>query len=505
MKSDETEPPSTTLGALLHASQDARFSGCDLATPVRGVTSDSRAIRPGMLFVALRGHAHDGHTFVDEVLARGAVAAVIADDSPTPAGPHVRVTDTARALPSIAAAAWGDPAAHLRLVGVTGTNGKTTTAHLLGAIFRAAARPHARLGTTGNWLVDHESHAGFTTPFPVELQALLSDARARGATDVVMEVSSHALAQARVAPLRYHACGLTSFSQDHLDFHADMEDYLRAKCLLPGEYLRGDGIAVAAVDGQPAAPRFLAAARAHGARGWQASRGANATAEILAHEVEFAATHTRARVETPAGPLALYTPLVGPFNLDNVLVAIGLAVAVGVDLDAVSRGLASSHGAPGRLEAVTAPGVAGPVVLVDYAHTPDAVERTLAVLRPLTRGKLVVLLGCGGDRDPSKRPQMGAIAGRDADVFWATSDNPRTESPEAIVEHMLAGVAPGARDRVIVEVDRARAIADAIAGAGEHDVVLLAGKGHEDYQQIGHTKIAFDDREHALAALLRRA
>ncbi len=503
MSADAPLPPSTTLGELLRACPDATYVGCDANTPVRGASTDSRRIVPGMVFVALRGGAHDGHAFVPDVLVRGAAAAVIAADATAPAGPHVRVADPWQALPSIAAASWGHPASGLRLVGVTGTNGKTTTAHLVGAILREAGRLHARLGTTGNWLVDHEDHAGFTTPFPIELQALLADARARGATDVVMEVSSHALAQARVAPLRYDACGLTSFSQDHLDFHADMDDYLRAKCLLPGTYLRDGGVAVAAVDDQPAAARFLAAATRGAA--WRASRGAVADAEIRAHAIELAATHTSARVETPAGPIDLRTPLVGPFNLDNVLVAIGLCVATGVPNDAIAAGLAGTRGAPGRLEPVTVPGVRGPVVLVDYAHTPDAVERTLAVLRPLTRGRLVVLLGCGGDRDPGKRPLMGAIAGRDADVFWATSDNPRTESPAAIVEQMVAGVDASARGRVLVEVDRGRAIAGAIAAAGEDDVVLLAGKGHEDYQQIGHEKIHFDDREHARAALQRRA
>jgi UDP-N-acetylmuramoyl-L-alanyl-D-glutamate--2,6-diaminopimelate ligase len=499
----EALPPPTTLGALVAGCTDARFFGCDARTAVCGATSDSRRVAPGMLFVALKGGAHDGHAFVDDALAKGAAAVLVNDDAKAPSGAHIRVADTWRALPSVAAAAWGDPAAQMRLVGVTGTNGKTTTAHLVGAIFRAASRLHARLGTTGNWLVDREDHAGFTTPFPIELQALVATARARGATDLVMEVSSHALAQARVAPLRYHAVGLTSFSQDHLDFHRDMDDYLAAKCLLASTYLREDGVAVAASDDQPASERFLDAARGAGARTWRASRGQVQHAEIAACEIEYAATHTRARVDTPLGPIALVTPLVGPFNLDNVLVAIGLALGVGIDGETIAAGLATTRGAPGRLESVAVDGVAGPVVLVDYAHTPDAVERTLAVLRPLAKGKLVVLLGCGGDRDPTKRPLMGGIAARDADVFWATSDNPRTEPPEAIVAQMVAGT-KGAKAEVIVEVDRAKAIAGAIATAADDDIVLLAGKGHEDYQQIGTTKIHFDDREHAREALLRR-
>lgn len=498
----DVEPPSTTLGILLADCGEAKYFGCRADTVVRGAATDSRVVGPGMVFVALRGGAHDGHGFVDDVIARGAAAVVVRGDAGITATPRVELQDTATALPKIAAAAWGHPGDALRLVGVTGTNGKTTTAHLLGAILGAASRRHARLGTTGNWLVDHEERAAFTTPFPIELQGLFARAVASGATDLVMEVSSHALAQGRVGHVMYRSVGLTSFSQDHLDFHADMGDYLRAKCRLPGEHLVAGGVAVAAIDGQPAAATFLAAAERAGARCWRASKQADA--EIVARSIEYSPTGTRARVETPAGTFDLVTPLVGPFNLDNVLVAVGMALGVDVPLHAIAAGLAASHGAPGRLEAVTVAGKPGPAVLVDYAHTPDAVERTLAVLRPLARGRLVVLLGCGGDRDPSKRPKMGAIAARDADRFWATSDNPRTESPAAIVAQMIAGADADHRARIVVEVDRARAIAAAIAEATDDDIVLIAGKGHEDYQQIGAEKIHFDDREHAATALARR-
>lgn len=495
-----------TLGQLLRDCPDARYVGCDPSTPISAVVTDSRAAGPGAAFVAIAGASHDGHRFVADVLARGAAVVVLQRDAVAPPdAPHVWLDDTRAALPGIAAHAAGDPGEHLRLAGVTGTNGKTTTAHLVGAILRHAGRAHARLGTTGNWLVDREDRAGFTTPFPIELQALLGDARGRGATDVVMEVSSHALAQGRVDPLRYHAVGLTSFSQDHLDFHATMADYLAAKCLLAGRYLRDDGVAVAAVDDQPAAVEFLATARSHGARTWRASRGGDPEAEILAREIEASADGTHARVRTPHGEIELVTPLIGPFNLDNVLVTIGLALGLGIDVAAIAAALREARGAPGRLEAVRVAGIAGPRVLVDYAHTPDAVERTLAVLRPLTRGALVVVLGCGGDRDPGKRPQMGAIAARDADRFWATSDNPRTEPPAEILADMVAGVASEHRTRVNEEVDRAAAIAAAIAGASDDDVVLVAGKGHEDYQILGTEKIHFDDREHAAAALARRA
>jgi UDP-N-acetylmuramoyl-L-alanyl-D-glutamate--2,6-diaminopimelate ligase len=497
--------PARTLGALL-AGLDAEYVGCAPSTAIGGLVVDSRKAAPGLAFVALAGASHDGHDFVADVLARGVTAAIVERGRvAAPNGPHVWLASTQDALPTLAVRIHGEPAAELRLVGVTGTNGKTTTAHLVAAMFAAAGRLHARLGTTGNWLVDREETAAFTTPFPLELQELLARARTGGATDLVMEVSSHALAQGRVRPLSYHAVGLTSFSQDHLDFHADMDDYLRAKCLLPAQHLRADGVAVAAVDDQPAAAAFLAAASHAGARAWRASRGADLQAEIVAHDVAFTATHTAARVTTPAGALAITTPLIGPFNLDNALVAAGLALAVGVDARAIEAALATSHGAPGRLEPVREDGVAGPHVVVDYAHTPDAVERTIAVLRPLARGRLVVILGCGGDRDPKKRPLMGAIAARGADRFWATSDNPRTEPPDRIVDDMLAGVASEHRDRVVREIDRAAAIAGAIAEADVDDIVLVAGKGHEDYQILGTTKIHFDDREHARAALRRRA
>ncbi len=491
-----------TLGQLLQGVTDARMVRCDAATAIAAVATDSRRVAPGDLFVALTGASHDAHRFVPEVLARGA-AAVVVREGFAPDGPHVSVPDTWAALPIIAAHAHGDPGEHLRLAAVTGTNGKTTTAHLVGAILRTAGRAHARLGTTGNWLVDHEDRSSFTTPFPLELQALLADARRRGATDVVMEASSHALAQARVAPLRFAGVGLTSFSQDHLDFHRDMDDYLRAKCLLPSTYLRRDGIAVAAVDGQPAAASFLAAATAAGARAWRASRQ-DPTAEIHAHAIVFADTGTRGWLETPMGRVELSSPLLGPFNLDNLMVTTGLALALGLAPEAIAQGLAHAHGAPGRLEPVRGEGGGGPTVIVDYAHTPDAVERTLAVLRPLARGRLWVVLGCGGDRDPSKRPLMGGIAARDADRFFATSDNPRSESPERIVDDMLAGMPSALAAKVTREVDRAAAIAMAIALADDDDLVVVAGKGHEDYQQLAGQTIHFDDREHARAALARR-
>ncbi|WAS92036.1 UDP-N-acetylmuramoyl-L-alanyl-D-glutamate--2,6-diaminopimelate ligase [Nannocystis punicea] len=490
------------LGALL-AGEDASYHGCGPETAVTRLVVDSRRVVPGAAFVAVPGLAHDGHAFVPAALAAGAALAIVERGRLAGPEPRVELPAIAEALPRLCARAFGEPGEHLRLAGVTGTNGKTTVTFLVAAMLAAAGRRHARIGTTGNWVADREEQAAFTTPFPLELQELLARARGRGATDAVMEVSSHALAQGRVRPLRYDAAGLTSFSQDHLDFHATMADYLAAKCLLPAAHLRPGGVVVAAVDDQPAARQFLAAAPA-GAQAWRASRGGAPGAEIVASSVMSEKTGLRAHVDTPAGPLALRSPLVGAFNLDNLLVAIGLGVGLGLSLEGIGAALASCRGAPGRLERVTVQGVEGPVVLVDYAHTPDAVARALQAVRRACSGRLFVVLGCGGDRDPSKRAPMGEFAATLADRFYATSDNPRTEDPEAIVAQMLAGVPPDRRDRVVPLVDRRTAIARAVAEAVADDVVVIAGKGHEDYQIVGTAKLHFDDREEAAAALRLR-
>ncbi|MBV1859923.1 MAG: UDP-N-acetylmuramoyl-L-alanyl-D-glutamate--2,6-diaminopimelate ligase, partial [Nannocystaceae bacterium] len=421
-----------------------------------------------------------------------------------PAGPHVWFENTAVVYPQLAANAWGRPAASLRLAAVTGTNGKTTTAHLLGAILRHHGAGFARLGTTGNWVVDREESAAFTTPFPLELQALLRRTVDRGGSHVVMEASSHALEQGRVEPLRFDAVGFTSFSQDHLDFHPTMKAYLSAKCRLADHHLAADGVAVAAVDDQPASRTFLKRAKPHARACLRVSKGSDPRAELFAREIEYGARHTRAVLQTPEGALELRTPLIAPYNLDNALVALGMAWGLGVPFPEGVEALRTASGAPGRLERVHNNEADAPTVVVDYAHTPDAVQRALAAVRPLCRGRLHVVLGCGGDRDPSKRPIMGRAAADAADVFWATSDNPRTESPDAIVDAMLAGLPSDTQVELHRVVDRAEAISRAVASADNDDLLLIAGKGHEDYQVLGLDKVYFDDREHARAALQNR-
>lgn len=488
------------------AIEPGAFVECTPKTLATRLCVDSRRVESGCIFLALRGATVDAHGFVDQAFADGAKVALIERGAmPAPSGAHVWLADTNTAYAELAANAHGRPGDDMKLGGITGTNGKTTTAHLVGSLLAAADLRYCRLGTTGNWVVDREEHADFTTPFPLELQALLARARTRGGTHAVMEVSSHALEQGRARPLRYQAIGMTSFSQDHLDFHPTMAAYLVAKCRLANEHLRAHGTAVAAVDGQPAAQQFLAAAaRTPGVHCWRASRGEHANAELLATDIEFASHQTTATLATPAGTFALCSPLIAPYNLDNVMVAVGIALGLGVPLSTIDTALRLATGAPGRLERIVHPSSKGPAVVVDYAHTPDAVERALAAVQAICSGKLHIVLGCGGDRDPSKRPLMGRVAAQGADVFWASSDNPRTEDPASIVDDMLAGVEGNAKAEVHREVDRASAIAAAVANADPDDLVLIAGKGHEDYQILGDQKIHFDDREHALLALQAR-
>ncbi len=507
-----SEPASVTLGELL-APFDAEYRGSSPTDRVAQLAVDSRAIRPGAVFIALCGETHDGHAFAAQAIAKGAATLIVERGRlPTLTHPHVILDDTRAALPRIAAAFYGWPSDQLRIAGITGTNGKTTTTYLVAAMLSAAKRPHARLGTVSNWLVDVEIESAFTTPFPLELQALLSDVRRRGGSDVIMEVSSHALAQGRILPLQLQAAAMTSFSQDHLDFHGTMEAYLAAKLRLVREHLADDGVAIAAIDDHAACATFLAAAPP-GVRRWRASRHVDSHAEIRVLRKLQCDAGIAVEIATPAGVGVLRSPLVGAFNLDNLLVAVGLGLALGLDLEVILGALERSPGAPGRLQRIqldrrqndAATAENNPEVYVDYAHTPEAVAHTLKTLRSRCRGRLVVLLGCGGDRDRSKRPLMGRLAAEGSDCLYATSDNPRTEDPAAIIDEMVAGVASRERSKVIVLVDRRHAIAHAIAHAAADDIILIAGKGHEDYQVVGRHKLPFSDAEESQRALLARS
>jgi len=475
---------------------------------VTAVVHDSRKVIPGALFVCLPGQKVDGHTFAAGAVASGA-AAVIGErplDLPVPA----LVAPSARAaLARAAANLHGNPADRLVLAGITGTNGKTTVTYLYEAIAEAARLRCGVIGTVNYRYAGRVLPADHTTPESVELQALLAGMVDAGCTSAVMEVSSHALAQDRVLGLSFAAAAFTNLTRDHLDFHQDMERYFAAKARLFREHLRPGAIAVVNGD-DPYGRRLHEELAAAGVTCWRFSLE-DPHAELSVRDVEIGIGGIAATLVTPRGDAKIRSPLVGAHNLQNLLTAAGLGLAAGLPISAVAEGLTKSGGAPGRLERVDGPG--GVVAFVDYAHTDDALRRACAALREVAPGRLITVFGCGGDRDKGKRPLMGEVAGRGSDLAVVTSDNPRTEDPARIVEMIVPGVERAGRRRLspdearagadgfVVEVDRRRAIDLAAACAKPGDVILVAGKGHEDYQILGTAKIHFDDREEARRAL----
>jgi UDP-N-acetylmuramoyl-L-alanyl-D-glutamate--2,6-diaminopimelate ligase len=470
------------------------------------VTGDSREVVPGSVFFALPGAVHDGHAFAGAAAARGAIAIVA--ERPVPCAPAaLLLAPSSRRAMAIAAANFhGRPADALRVAGVTGTNGKTTVTYLVEACAGAADLPMGVLGTVTQRFPGVERAATHTTPESTAIQAVLAEMRAAGARAVVLEVSSHALAQERVAGMRFSAAGFTNLTRDHLDYHGDMEAYFAAKRRLFTEHLAPDGVAI--VNARDPYGARLADQLGPGRRVWRyGTRGDDA---LRAEDVTLGLTGIAATFATPAGAIAIRSPLVGAHNLENLLCAAGLALGLGIPPGAIGRGLSASSGAPGRLERVDGRGVS---VFVDYAHTDDALARALEALRALRPRRLVCVFGCGGDRDRGKRPLMGEVAARGADLVVVTSDNPRTESPTAIISDILPGVdragaarlsvpaAQGGARGFLVEPDRRAAIALGISLARPGDAVLVAGKGHEDYQIVGTTKHPFSDREEALRAL----
>jgi UDP-N-acetylmuramoyl-L-alanyl-D-glutamate--2,6-diaminopimelate ligase len=470
------------------------------------LTGDSREVVPGALFFALPGAERDGHDFVADAVRRGALAVVAERAVPCAPAALLLAPSARRAMALAAARFHGRPADALALAAVTGTNGKTTVAWLTEACARTAGVPVGMLGTVVHRWPGAERPAGHTTPESTTIQALLAEMRAAGARAAVLEVSSHALAQERVAGMLFRAAAFTNLTRDHLDYHGDMERYFAAKRRLFLEHLAPDGVAIVNVR-DPFGAR-LADQLGPGRRAWR--HGGRSGDELRAEDVASGLSGIAATFRTPAGALAIRSPLVGAHNLENLLSAAGLALALGLPADAVARGLSSCGGAPGRLERFAARGVS---VFVDYAHTDDAIARALDALRALAPRRLACVFGCGGDRDRGKRPLMGEAAARRADVVVVTSDNPRTEDPAAIIRDIVPGLertgfprlSPAALSRgergFAVEPDRRAAIALAVASAREGDAILLAGKGHEDYQVIGRERHPFSDREEARRAL----
>jgi murE/murF fusion protein len=486
------------LATLIQDLLEARVLG-DVATAVRAVEEDSRRIGPGDVFVAVRGRRSDGHQYLAQVIEQGAVAVVVEQPIADPAlagrVTQVVVPSTARALGVLAAAMAGKPGERLGLVGITGTNGKTTTAYLTEAVLGAAGAAPGVIGTVSYRYGDVVVPAPYTTPTAPVLQGVLADMDRAGCTHAVLEVSSAALAMDRLAGVRFRVAAFTNFTQDHLDVHGSMAAYLEAKQRLFRDHLAPDGAAVINVD-DDAAPAMIAATIAGGARRiLRVSARGREDAEVRVIEAETSIDGIRATLATPRGPVTVESrALLGHYNIANLAVTVGIGEALGLDQAAVARGIAAMPGVPGRVERV--PNPAGLDILVDYAHTPDAIDNVLAALRPLTRRRLLCVFGCGGDRDPDKRPKMGAAAAAGADLVIVTSDNPRSEEPEAIIEQILPGVpAP-----FFVHVDRRVAIAAAVFEAVPGDIVLIAGKGHENYQILGAEKVHFDDREEAVRA-----
>ena len=464
---------------------------------VSGLALDSRAVRPGDLFLALRGQRHDGRDFLAAAAAAGAVAALVDAATPGAPLPVFEVAELAQRISAIAGRFYGEPSRALAVTGITGTNGKTTCCQLLAQLFTALEAPAGVIGTLGAGLLGAAPQdTGFTTPDAVATQRLLAELRAAGARRVAMEVSSHSLAQGRVAAVRFHTALFTNLSRDHLDYHAGMDAYRDAKARL----FRQPGLQVAVVNLDDPAGRTIAAELpAHVRRLGYSAQGRGAELRVV--RADFGAAGIRARIATPWGTGELSSPLSGAFNLANLLAVIAAACGQGFALDAVLAAVPRLRAAPGRMQEV---GGGRPRVIVDYAHTPDALAQALAALRPATEGRLWCVFGCGGERDRGKRPQMGAVAARGADVLVLTSDNPRGEDPQGILAEILAGLSAPQRATVAVMADRRRAIEHAIAAAAAEDCVLIAGKGHETWQEIHGVRWPFDDAAVARAALAAR-
>ena len=482
----------------------------DLNVPIAKVTDDSRQVEPGDLFVAVTGRTVDGHRFVPAAQAAGAAAVIVERDVDFD-GTVVRVTNSARGLGFAAANRAGNPARAMHMAGITGTNGKTTITYILESILAAAGESPGIIGTVSYRFGGTERQAPFTTPTAPALQSLLSEMATAKCSHVVMEVSSHALELRRVAGLSFAVTAFTNFTQDHLDLHGSMEAYLAAKQRLFSHHTDASGAAVLWAD-DPTAERMVEGFDGRVIR----VSGRDPSADVYVERQSSTLEGLGARITFGGKEHGLRSPLVGDHNLNNIAVAVAVAAELGLGSETIVRGVALCKCVPGRLERVVPEGDVP--VLVDYAHTPDALAHAITTLRPLCAGRLICVFGCGGDRDALKRPLMGRTVADGADLAVVTSDNPRTEDPLAIISQILDGVAPSGRERIPPEglagatqgysvvPDRRAAIRAAIGAATSQDVVLVAGKGHEDYQILPTGRIHFDDREESREALeLRRS
>lgn len=483
------------------------------ARVVKAVTYDSRRAGPGSVFVALRGQHADGTLFARQAVSKGAIA-VVAESAPPPdvTLPWIEVKDSRLAVARLAARFFGDPSERLTVVGITGTNGKTTTGYLTSAMFDAAGIRSGLLGTVAYRICGEEREAARTTPEAPDVQHMLREIVDRGCGACVMEVSSHALALRRVDHIRFAAAVFTNLTRDHLDFHGDMDRYFQAKRRL-FEMLPADAIAAVNVD-DPRGASLVSSLRR------PVTYAIDKPADVRPGVLSFSLQGLAFEVRTPRGALQIQSPLVGRPNVYNILASVATAVGLGLPFDAIERAVAGVAGVPGRFQIVSRASD-DVTVVVDYAHTDDALRNLLETARPLAPRRLITVFGCGGNRDRTKRPLMGAVAARLSDVVVVTSDNPRGEDPQAIVDEVMLGITPSV-DRVpgaervpargtpprkvepLVLLDRREAIERAVSLAEPGDVVLIAGKGHERYQEIGDRVLPFDDVAVARDALDRR-
>ncbi|MGH2403561.1 MAG: UDP-N-acetylmuramoyl-L-alanyl-D-glutamate--2,6-diaminopimelate ligase [bacterium] len=475
----------------------------DAARPVRGIAYHSREVQPGFLFAAIKGLTDDGLTFIDEAVARGAIVILADRDVPATGGRGgtasgvtvVRVADARRALAQISAAFYDHPSRRLRVIGVTGTNGKGATTYLTEAILRGAGLPCGIIGTMGIVIDGAVQASDRTTPEAPDLQHALQTMVERGRQYVAVEVASHALALERVTGCRFVVGVFTNLTRDHLDFHRSMEAYRAAKARLIAMTEPSGWTVLNADDPATAVMRAVSRARV-------LTYSLHRSADVRGRDLALHFRGSEFTADTPAGTIRVALRLSGAFNVANALAALTVGLTQEVPLATMADALAAMPGIPGRFEAVEE---GQPfAVVVDYAHTPDGLENVLRAAREITTGRLITVFGCGGDRDRTKRPIMGRIAAQWADLVIVTSDNPRSEDPQAIIDEICPGIEAGRAGRrvhVELEPDRRRAIVAAVDAAGAGDLVLIAGKGHEPYQEIAGKRHPFDDREVVREAL----
>jgi UDP-N-acetylmuramoyl-L-alanyl-D-glutamate--2,6-diaminopimelate ligase len=483
------------LRELINGMTIQDFQG-DPDPEISGIACDSRLVQPGGLFVALRGHRQDGHDYIGDAASRGA-AGVISELPVFAAGGEqtnrvamIQVPDARRALSRLAVRFFDAPFKTMNLIGITGTNGKTTTAYLLESILVAAGKQPGVIGTINYRFSGQVLEAPVTTPESLDLMQTLRSMADSAVTDVVMEVSSHSLDQGRVRDCPFQVAVFTNLSRDHLDYHRSMATYFEAKARLfrPSGEMGEDGPVHAVINADdPKGQDLIQLTKAR-----VITYGMGGACHIRAEDLHVGRDGLKARLITPAGETAIASPLIGAHDIYNIMAAAGAAWAMDIGLDSIDSGLSRLKGVPGRLELVK--NRRALALIVDYAHTPDALLKALKAVRLLTTGRVITVFGCGGDRDRGKRREMGRVAGVGSDRIFITSDNPRTEDPAAIAAQIEAGVIESGIKEYVLDLDRKRAIQRAVRMADNGDLVLIAGKGHETYQIIGNEKRPFDDR-----------